>query len=168
MCHCGMKWGGLGRNIQRKLRYGNNTPPEVNKKSSWCSPERMSEQCCHKVKHVGWKTDTNAWEWTSPWTERHSLPLCSPNRLFPVWMWHCWTIHLSLCSWVLGNKEGSDWTAANTFIHSGRCSHSTSSPGVSHTDSLPVSTRGLGSCFLPYMAAELLWLRFVSVSRWQS
>lgn len=80
-------------------------------------------------------------------------------------MWHCWTIHLSLCSSVLGNKEGSLWTAAKTFIHTQwlLLAVSTSSPGVSHTNSLPVSTRTLSSCFLPYMATELLWWRCVCV-----
>lgn len=63
--------------------------------------------------------------------------------------------HLSPCSSVLGSDGGSYWTAARALAVS------ISSPGVRHTNSLPVSTRGLGSCFLPYMATELLWWRGV-------
>lgn len=73
-------------------------------------------------------------------------------------MRHCWTIHLSLCSRVSENKRGKTLDGSQD-IHTQRLlllEVSTSSPGVSHTNSLPVSARRLGSSFLPYMANRAL------------
>lgn len=64
---------------------------------------------------------------------------------------------------VLGNNEGRLWTAAKIHSHTAAAARSQHflARSESHTHSLPVSTRGLSSRFLPYMATELLWSRRV-------
>ena len=131
-CHWGM-WGGgtRWRYMQIRLRYGDNRPLEVDKRRCCaifpanCNLSRMqkreAERRSNKTPlhlHLHLHHAIQIRRFTSPISD------CDTAG----------TVRLSLRSSVWGNKEGSVWTAANTFAHSGSpLAVSTSSPGVSHT-----------------------------------
>lgn len=84
-----------------------------------------------------------------------------------VWMWHCRTIHLFLCSSVSGRQGWGEAGQQPAHWQDGRCCRCAQCSqhflawGWVTQNSLPVSTASL--CFLPYKAAEHLWWRSRSV-----
>lgn len=122
-CHWGM-WG--GDYMQIRLRYGDNRPLEVDKRRC-CAIFRLS---------VTWAACKNV-KRRADQIKHRPLHRTIQIRLFTSSISDCdtaGTVRLSLRSSVWGNKEGSVWTAAKTFAHSGSLlAVSTSSPGVSHT-----------------------------------